>query len=311
MVTKTGRNAGSKLAVLTFEDLTGSIEAVVLTAAEHGYVSIKGLLAFADNMELGVAFSRNITGHPTKGIGAWTDGELVYALRTGVARDGRYLPPWMVKLPHMADEDLYSIIAFLRSDDPWVAPRDVDNRESSGSMLAKALLRAGVFGPLPMPAAPIVRTSTTDLVAFGKYLDETLDCYQCHSADFKTNNVLEPERSEGFLGGGNPLLDGAGRRIYSANLTPDPEHGIGKWSAEDFRRALKEGVRPSGVRLRYPMEIMHELRDVESDALYAYLRTVPKSANQVPPPESGEASASDEGQRIYRTYGCAGGMTSS
>src|SRR3954471_16041539 len=70
--------------------------------------------------EFGEIHSRNITGSKEHGIGAWSDGEIVALLRTGIARDGRYTPPWMSKLPHMADEDLHSIVAFLRSDDPMV-----------------------------------------------------------------------------------------------------------------------------------------------------------------------------------------------
>jgi len=42
--------------------------------------------------KFGAVTSRNITRHSDKGIGSWTDGEIAYLLRTGVARDGRYLP---------------------------------------------------------------------------------------------------------------------------------------------------------------------------------------------------------------------------
>src|SRR5688572_30331296 len=51
--------------------------------------------------QFGTVYSLNITAHPVQGIGSWTDGEIAYLLRTGVARDGRYTPPWMVKLPLM------------------------------------------------------------------------------------------------------------------------------------------------------------------------------------------------------------------
>src|SRR5574341_600967 len=47
--------------------------------------------------EFGVIYSANITKHPTQGIGSWTDGEIAYLLRTGIRRDGRYTPPYMVK----------------------------------------------------------------------------------------------------------------------------------------------------------------------------------------------------------------------
>ena len=50
--------------------------------------------------EFGDIYSVNITRHPTKGIGSWTDGaEIAYLLRTGVKRDGQYTPPWMVNCP--------------------------------------------------------------------------------------------------------------------------------------------------------------------------------------------------------------------
>ena len=70
--------------------------------------------------EFGAAFSKNITHDKDVGIGAWTDGELAFMLRTGINRQGKYTPPWMPKLPRIDDEEIASIIAFLRSDDSLV-----------------------------------------------------------------------------------------------------------------------------------------------------------------------------------------------
>ena len=100
--------------------------------------------------QFGEAWSLNITAHPAKGIGGWTNGEIARLLRTGVGRDGRYTPPWMVKLPNLSDEDLRDIIAFLRSDDPLVQARDVDGRESKPSFLGKVLCQV-TFKPFPYP----------------------------------------------------------------------------------------------------------------------------------------------------------------
>ncbi|MBT8289485.1 MAG: cytochrome c, partial [Muriicola sp.] len=72
--------------------------------------------------EFGEIYSQNITQDENVGIGSWTDAELLYLLRTGIKKDGQYSPPYMAKLPVMADEDLNAIIAFLRSDDPLVNP---------------------------------------------------------------------------------------------------------------------------------------------------------------------------------------------
>src|SRR5262249_22243601 len=48
--------------------------------------------------EFGTVYSKNITKHPEKGIGKWTDGELAYLMRTGLRKDGQYVPPPMPKL---------------------------------------------------------------------------------------------------------------------------------------------------------------------------------------------------------------------
>jgi cytochrome c2 len=257
--------------------------------------------------EFGDVYSKNITSHPEMGIGKWTDGELAYFLRTGVRPDGQYVPPWMVKLPHLSDEDLHSIIAFLRSDDPLVAPKATPPLgETKPTFLAKALAH-GVFGPLPYPKEPIVTPPREDRVAYGKYLTFALDCWTCHSADFKSMNVMEPEKTPGYMGGGNTLTDAEKKPIHSANLTPDDETGIGRWSEAEFVRAVTKGLRPDGRVLHYPMLPKTELEDDEVAAIYAYLRTVPKIRNAVERPAielATTAGANEPGKQVYQRYGC-------
>ena len=234
--------------------------------------------------QFGESWSRNITADPVKGIGSWTNGEIAYLLRTGIARDGRYTPPWMVKLPNASDEDLRDIIAFLRSDDPLVAARDVDDRDSKPSLLTKVLCRVA-FKPLPYAALGRPRRPREDKVAYGRYLvTSRLLCFSCHSADFKTNDDLQPEKSAGYLGGGNAMPDLSGRIVHTANLTPDTETGIGGWSEAQFRRALVDGIRPDNRPLRYPMVPYRPLGDEDVAAIYAYLRTVPPIRNAVAAP---------------------------
>ena len=175
----------------------------------------------------------------------------------------------MVKLPNASDEDLRDIIAFLRSDDPLVQARDVDNRDSSPSVLTKVLCRVA-FKPFPYPARQIMAPSPGDPAAYGRYLvNDLLLCYSCHSADFKTVDDLRPEHSVGYLGGGNAMPDLGGKLVYTANLTPDDETGIGRWTRDEFRRALKEGIRPDNRPLRYPMVPYRPLDDEEVDAIFA------------------------------------------
>lgn len=256
--------------------------------------------------EFGAIYSKNITRHPGKGLGSWTDGELRYFLRTGVRPDGQYVPPYMLKLPHTSDDDLDAIIAFLRSEDPRVAASDVDPPGvTQPSFLAKALSH-GPFKPLPYPSQPVVAPPKSDAVAYGRYLVYSLDCYGCHSASFTSMNVLEPEKSAGYMGGGNAMKIDGGKEIFTANLTPDPETGIGKWTEADFVRAVRKGFRPDGRVLHYPMEPKPEIEDDDAAAIYAYLRTIPKIRNAVKRPVPAEAPVTDNdhGKALYNRYGC-------
>jgi mono/diheme cytochrome c family protein len=263
-----------------------------------------GRLTGADmhiDAQFGNVHSYNITRHPTKGIGSWTDGELAYLLRTGIARDGRYTPPWMAKVPHMSDEDLQSVIAFLHSDDPMVEPSDVDSIPARPNFLSKFLATVA-FKPLPYPDHPIVAPDKSDPVAYGRYLAWNLDCYTCHSKDFSKVDPLEPPKTAGFFGGGN-VVEG----VTTSNLTPDPETGIGKWSEADFVRALREGVRPDNTAMRFPMNAYALLSPEEAAAIFAYLKTVPAIRNAVQrTPGPAITPEMNAGKKVYLKYACTG-----
>jgi len=230
--------------------------------------------------EFGEIYSQNITQDKTYGIGDWTDGELVYLFRTGIKRDGQYSPPYMAKLPHMADEDINAIIAFLRSDHPMVAADPTPDTPTEPSLLTKILCRVA-FKPLPMPTAAIPLPNENQTLELGKYLAHNLDCFSCHSADFKTNDFLNPELSVGYFAGGNKPLDMQGRVMLTSNLTPDKETGIGNWTKEDFIRAVKYGQKKGEKALTYPMLPYPQLTDAEAGAIYEYLQSIPPIKNKV------------------------------
>lgn len=227
----------------------------------------------------GKIYSKNITMHPDKGVGKWTDGEFYTFFRTGLRKDGSF-NAIMPKFSHMADEDVYSIIAWMRSDDPKLESSDQESHPHELTLFSKALVRF-VFKPYPLPSEPIPLPDTTNQVAWGRYIaNGTYGCYSCHSEDFATVNDLEPEKSGGFYGGGNPMLDFDGNLIPSANITPDKETGIGNWTEEQFLTAVKFGQTPNGP-LRYPMVPYAILDTAEIKAIWAYLRTVPPLKNEV------------------------------
>lgn len=230
----------------------------------------------ADAGQFGEVYAPNITHHPEFGIPDYTDGELVYLLRTGIKKDGQYAPPWMPKYPHMSDEDIYSLVAFLRSNHPFVESSENNPPEIKPNFFAKFLLTIGAFKPLPFPEDKVTMPDPSDQLAYGRYLATAkFECFGCHSAAFKTVNVMEPELSEGYFGGGNKLYDKELHLILSSNLTMDKETGLGTWDEAGFIHTVKYGLRPDGTPLRYPMVPYPALTDEEVKAIWAYLQSIP------------------------------------
>ncbi|MBU2996279.1 cytochrome c [Cellulophaga baltica] len=230
--------------------------------------------------EFGEVYAPNITQDKKYGIASWSDAELLYLLRTGIKRDGLYSPPYMMKLPNMADEDINAIIAFLKSDHSMVTADATPDVPTKPSLLTKILCRVS-FKPFPMPIQKIKLPSSEDKVALGKYLAHNLDCFSCHSADFKTVDYLDPTLSEGYFGGGNKPLDLNGNVVLSSNLTPDKETGIGTWTTDKFIKAVKYGIIDNEKALKYPMIPYSQLTDDEASAIFEYLKTIPEITNKV------------------------------
>ena len=129
---------------------------------------------------------------------------------------------------------------------------------------------------MPYPTGPIEAPPVTDKVAYGKYLATAkVDCYGCHSPDFRTVDALVPESTPGYFSGGNPMLDQEGNVVYSRNITPDKETGIGNWTEEQFIKTIHTGIREGKPAVRYPMRPVPELTTEEVSAIWAYLQTVP------------------------------------
>ena len=231
--------------------------------------------------QFGAVYSKNITQHPEYGIGKWTDGQLAYLLKTGVKPDGSFLPI-MAKLQKMSDEDLQSIIAFLRSDHAAVQADNTRQPASKYSFLAKFLTTIKAIKPMPFYKS-VPEPDTTNQVKWGEYVAlYRVECYTCHSADFTTVDFINPEKSDGFFGGGNKFKMPDGSVIYSRNLTMDEETGIGRKTEEDFLKAVKTGVLPGDQPgTRPPMKPYSYLTDGEVSAIYAYLKTIPKVSNRV------------------------------
>lgn len=229
----------------------------------------------------GTIYSKNITNDPDKGIGKWTDGELMYFLRTSIRPDGT-TGGVMPAYPLLADEDIKAVIAYLRSDSYAVQPVKTELPPAEYSLFFN-LLTHTVLQPVAYPQAVIPFPDSTNELAFGAYTANAVnDCYACHSASPFEKDLLVPEKTKGFYGGGFEVVDDQGKPLYTANITFDEQTGIGgKYTKEQFIRAIKQGVRPDGSVLRYPMMPRPALTDKEAGAIYTYLKTIPKLHNDI------------------------------
>ena len=231
--------------------------------------------------EFGEIHSANITQSKEHGIGKWTDEQLAYFLRTGCKPTGQFVPIYMPKFAHMSDEDLKSVLAFLHSSDAIVQPSEIATVPCKPSLLVKFLCRVA-FKKIPDPTATSPAPDTNNAVAYGKYLvTGRYDCYPCHSKDFKTCNMQFPEKSEGYMGGGNTLITQEGKVRYSANITLCPKTGIGGWTEQDLAKALREHKNKDGKTIREPMLPYNGLTDLEVKAIWQYIQTVPVIENKV------------------------------
>ena len=99
------------------------------------------------------------------------------------------------------------------------------------------------------------------LVERGRVLANYGDCTACHT------------RPDGPAFAGNFPLKTPFGTIYTSNITPDTETGIGTWSKEAFRRSMKDGVNRKGHHLypAFPYDQFTKVRDADIDAIYAYL----------------------------------------
>jgi mono/diheme cytochrome c family protein len=116
---------------------------------------------------------------------------------------------------------------------------------------------------------------SAETIARGKALTVAADCAGCHTAD----------PSKPFAGG--KRIDTPFGGIYSPNLTPDRETGLGAWSDEEFYRALHDGVARDGSRY-YPAFPYPNFTKITRDdvlAIRAYLATLTPFRNIKPPPE--------------------------
>jgi hypothetical protein len=212
---------------------------------------------------------RNITPDVETGIGGWTDGEIVRAMREGVSRNGEALfpiMPWFM-YQYMSDEDAAAVIAYLRAQEPVKSFRPDRKLDFPLNIIFR-------FYPKPLDG-PVPSIPRSDTVAYGKYLTKVARCEFCHTA--RVRGQVEPV-ADRLMSGGVPFTMGT-RTEYSKNLTPHPD-GLGSWTKEAFIARFRVHTAP------FPLEREEDnsemdwvafsgMSDEDLGAIWDYLQTLP------------------------------------
>ncbi len=226
---------------------------------------------------LGKFYSANLTNSTTHGVlNNYTDAQLAYLIKTGIKNDGKFIP-YMIR-PTMADDDINDIIVYLRSNDGPVSAADTSVGKTHLSIIGKIANNTQKAQPYIVGNK---RPAEDNAVDNGRYLVDILSCYHCHSKTILSLNYLHPEKSKGYMAGGMKFKNLKGKMIRSANLTPDKGTGIGFYTKEDFRKAVRAGETPDARSLSFPMPKFKNLTDKQVDDIYAYLQTLPPKEHHI------------------------------
>ena len=201
----------------------------------------------------------NITSDPETGIGKWSDDSIARAIREGIADDGHALFPGMPyeHFRHMSDEDLASVVVFIRSLPP------VRSELPSTKI---PFLFARLIQGVPQPVTePVPEPDLSTPAKHGAYLAKIGTCSDCHTP---LNPKFQPIPGM-ELAGGNLIS-----AVASANLTPDAS-GIGYYDEALFIQAIRTGyVRARKLNSAMPWWIYDHMTDDDLKAVFAYLRTL-------------------------------------
>ncbi|RRB04666.1 c-type cytochrome [Larkinella rosea] len=222
-------------------------------------------------------YAKNLT--PTH-LSDWSDGEIYRAVTTGVSKDGHALFPVMPYLNYgqVDPEDIKAVIAYVRTLKPIENP-SIPSSESDFPMNL-------IINTIPAKTAGSKRPEPADSVAYGKYVLTFAGCGECHTPVDDKGQPL-PGMS---MAGGRPFAMPPGV-VRSANLTPDSETGIGKWTKEAFIARFKAAEKDD---FKHPISLQHDefntvmpwrmyagMSEQDLGAIFSYLKTVAPVKNTV------------------------------
>lgn len=144
----------------------------------------------------------------------------------------------------------------------------------------------------------------------GRYIVQSTGCHDCHTPWIMGPDGPGPDMSRALSGHPQDLImppvpslpEGPWLSVvsatntawagpwgvsFTANLTPDPETGLGKWTAKNFRDTIRSGRhlgRGREILPPMPYPVYNNMTDADLDAIHAYLQSIPPIRNRVPEP---------------------------
>jgi mono/diheme cytochrome c family protein len=204
----------------------------------------------------------NITQDKATGIGHWTEAQIRALLRKGVRPSGVPVAPIMPTgfYEIMTDADLNAVVAYLKTVKP------VSNKVDDPVYKLPFTRQIAPGGDKPFTAADL-----KDKVKRGFYLVTIGHCLECHTP------MVKGQRDFSKIGTGGFEIKGPWGVSVSRNITSHKVNGIGAWSDAEVKRAITQGLRKDGSRLKAPMGYAFYAKMTGGDLndIVAYLRTLP------------------------------------
>ncbi|HJQ22022.1 MAG TPA: c-type cytochrome [Gemmatimonadaceae bacterium] len=199
-------------------------------------------------MPLGDLYTINLT--PAGPLATWTDGEIFRAVRDGADRNGHRLPVMSAqRVRNLSDDDLMSVIAFLRSQE---AVKN-ETPPPAPSFLTVVLAGANMLPLLPgLPPDTIVAPAPGPTREYGEYMVRWMGCDECHGPHYTG-------------GGGGVVPKGPTLRTVKG------------WTRDGFLTTLRTGRTPFGKQLdstKMFYKIYGRATDDELTAIYTYLTSL-------------------------------------
>ena len=210
----------------------------------------------------GRVVASNITPDVETGAGGWTDDQLARAIREGIGHDGRVIFPIMPysAYKNMSDEDLASIVVYLRSLPPIRHPLPRTEIRFPVNYLIRS-------APEPV-TAPVNSPTPSEQLKYGEYLVTIGGCSGCHTPQVHGQEI------PGMRFAGGNVMNGPWGNVATANITSDAS-GIGYYDEALFLQVMRTGyIKARELKSIMPYEEYKNLTDDDLKAMYAYMRTL-------------------------------------